>query len=84
MAGLLQTEDPRRRPAAYDGGHHDGDINLLIFIDSRIRPGDPPIHADRRNTFDPPDQTPHHALHRLIQFILLNSFRPTTTFQPMA
>jgi hypothetical protein len=81
---LLQTKNPRRNPATHDGGHHDGDIYFRILIKSRANVGDPSAQTYGRDTFDPANQTHHHILHRLTQRILHNSFRTTTTIQPMA
>jgi hypothetical protein len=83
MPASLQTQDPRRNPAPDDGGHHDGNIDLRFFIESGANAGDPPAQTYRRDTFDSADQAHHHIPQRLIQFVLLNSFRTTTTFQHM-
>jgi hypothetical protein len=81
---LLETEAACRTPAADDGGQYDGDINLRFFIECGPTAGDPPIKSYDRDTIDPSNQTSHHALQQLTQRTLHNSFRTTTTIQPMA
>jgi hypothetical protein len=82
MAASLQTENPRRNPAADDGGQHDGDINFRFFIECGLSTDNPLVQNYGRDTINPANQAPHHVHQQLTQCILLNSFITTTTIQP--
>jgi hypothetical protein len=84
MAASLQTENPRRNPAADDGGHHDGNINFRFFIGCGLSTDTLLVQNYSGDTINPTNQAPHHTHQQLTQFILLDSFRTTTTIQPMA